>query len=356
VPKPATPRPITPRTIILAVAAVAAILISLAYRTRGASFRWDLFWSTLDHVDWRWLAVSICLILLSNVGRALRWQVMLRPLGRTLGIWKLTSDTAIGSTALVLFGRVGEVVRPYLIAIQTGLPLSSQAASWLLERTLDLLVVLLVFGGALLWVPLHNRRLDPEIQAALTAGGYVFGLTGAICLLLLLAFRDPRRRAQQRLLSALTFLPEAPYRHAEHMLEAFSSGVDCTRNGRLLTLLVAYTGIEWAIVVASCNALLRGLAATRALGTMDTLVLLGFISLGSVVEIPGLGGGMQVAAVVALTRIYGVPIEAATGTAILFWVVRSFAIIPFGLACAFHDGLNWKKLKLLSKKEILDAA
>ncbi len=125
----------------------------LAYRTRGATFRWDLFLATLEHVDWRWLAASICLILLSNVGRALRWQVMLRPFGHPIGVWRLTSDTAIGLTAGVLLGRVGEVVRPYLIAVQTGLPFSSQVAAWLLERMLDLLAVLLLCGYALIRIP-----------------------------------------------------------------------------------------------------------------------------------------------------------------------------------------------------------
>ena len=63
---------------------------------------------------------------------------------------------------------------------------------------------------------------------------------------------------------------------------------------------------------------------------------------------------MQVAIVVALTRIYGIPIEAASGVAVLFWVVSSLAIVPFGCACAFHEGLNWSKLKLLSAKQILE--
>jgi hypothetical protein len=338
----------------LAILAILLILVLLAYRSRGASFRWDLFWSTLHGLEWSWLAVSICLILLSNVGRALRWQVMLRPFGRSLGVWRLTSDTAIGLTAVVLLGRVGEVVRPYLIAIQTGLPLSSQAAAWLLERTLDLLVVLLFFGFALLWVPLHNRQLDPEIRTVLAAGGYVFGATGAICLLLLFAFRDPRRHAQQRILSALTFLPAEPYARAERMLEAFSQGVGCTRDPRSLTLLLGYTALEWAIIVASCTALLRAFPVTRQLGPTDVLVLLGFISLGSVVQVPGVGGGMQVATIIVLTRMYAVPLEAASGVAVLFWVVSSLAIVPFGLACAFHEGLNWSKLKLLSAKQILE--
>jgi len=342
------------RTLLLAVLASLLILVILAYRTRGVSFRWNLFLATLDHVDWRWLAASICLILLGNVGRALRWQVMLRPFGRPIGVWRLTSDTAIGLTAGVLLGRVGEVVRPYLIAIQTGLPFSSQAAAWLLERMLDLFAVLLLCGYALIRIPPYSWRLGPKLQEALAAGGYSLAIAGALCLVLLLAFRDPARRAQQRVLSALTFLPEHQQQRAAGMLEAFSQGVECTRDPLSLALLLGYTLLEWTVIVASSFTVFRGFTATRGFGLLDVLVLLAFITLGSLVQVPGLGGGVQVASIVALTRIYGVPLEAASGIAVVLWMVGSIAIVPFGVACAFHEGLNWSKLKLLSAKQILE--
>jgi len=358
-PEPAPSRRLPSRTLVLTVFATLFVLAILAYRTRGVSFRWDLFLATLQHVDWRWLVASICLILLSNVGRALRWQVMLRPLSRgigvrPIGVWRLTSDTAIGLTAGVLLGRVGEVVRPYLIAVQTGLPFSSQAAAWLLERMLDLLAVLLLCGYALIRIPPYSWRLGPKIQDALAAGGYSLAIAGVVCLFLLLAFRDPARRAQQRILSALTFLPEPQQHRAAKILEAFSQGVECTRDPGSLAQLVAYTLVEWAVIVASSFALFRGFPATQSFGILDVLVLLAFMTLGSVVQVPGLGGGVQVASIVALTRIYGVPLEAATGIAILLWIVSSIAIVPFGLACAFHERLNWSKLKLLSTKQILE--
>jgi uncharacterized protein (TIRG00374 family) len=339
--------------LILAILASLLVLVLLAYRTRGVTFRWDLFLATLDHVDWFWLAAAICLILLSNIGRALRWQVMLRPFKTNIGVWRLTSDTAIGLTAGVLLGRVGEVVRPYLIALQTGLPLSSQAAAWLLERMLDLLAVLILCGYALIRLPTESWRLGPKIQQAMVAGGYSLALAGAVCLVLLIAFRDPSGRAQQRVLSALTFLPEGQQRRVAQMLQAFADGVACTREPRLLALLLAYTLLEWVVIVASSFALFHAFAATRGFGPLDVLVMLAFMTLGNLVQIPGFGGGVQVASIVSLTRIYGVSLEAASGIAILLWAVNSVAIVPFGLACAFHEGLNWSKLKLLSAKQIL---
>lgn len=349
-----TSRPRPSRTLTLIVLAGLLVVAILAYRTRRVSFRSDLFLATLEHVDWRWLVASICLILLSNVGRALRWQVMLRPFGSPIGMWRLTSDTAIGLTAGVLLGRVGEVVRPYLIAVQTGLPFSSQVAAWLLERMLDLLAVLSLCGYALIRIPPDSWRLGTKVQDAMAAGGYSLAIAGTGCLALLLAFRDPARRAQNRILSALTFLPDERRRRAEDMLEAFSGGVECTRDPSSLALLLGYTLLEWVVIVASSFALFQGFPATRAFGPLDVLVLLAFMTLGSLVQVPGLGGGVQVASIVALTKIYGVPLEAASGIAILLWLVGSIAIVPFGLLCAFHEGLNWRKLKLLSTKRIME--
>jgi glycosyltransferase 2 family protein len=325
--------------------------LTLAYRTRGGSFRWNLLFVTIRQADWRWLAASISLILLSNVGRALRWQVMLRPLWNgqapRIGVWRLTSDTAIGLTAGVLLGRVGEVVRPYLIAVQTGLPFSSQLAAWFLERILDLLMVLLLCGYAL-------GTLSASIRSPLRAGGYLLLLIAVICLAVLMALRDPSRRAQRRIQAALSFLTEEQQSRVSRALDSVSQALECTRDPRLLVLLAVYTLLEWAVLVAANLALFRGFEATQRFGAMDALTVMAFMALGSLVQLPGVGGGSQAACILALTSMFRVSIEAASGVAIMLWVVGTIAIVPVGLACAFHEGLNWSKLKLLSTKQMLE--
>jgi glycosyltransferase 2 family protein len=353
-PEPVTIRSRPWRTLILTASAILLVLVLIAYRTRGLSFRWGLFWTTLGTLDWRWLIASICLILLTNVVRAVRWRVMLAPFGRPLGVWRLTSDTAIGLSAGALLGRAGEVIRPYLIAVQAGLPFSSQLAAWLLERVLDLLAVLLLCAYAFIRLPAYHRHLGPKIQDAVTAGGYLLAAAGVVCVVVLLAFGDPSGRAQQRISSALTFLPQHQQDRVGRVLDAFSQGLQCTRDPKSLALLVGYTLLQWAIVVGGSAALLLGFAATRSLGLWDILVLLAFMTLGSAVQVPGIGGGAQAALILALTGIYGLSIEAASGVAVWLWIVSTLAIVPFGLACAFHEGLNWSKLKLLSAKQILD--
>jgi len=338
------------------IAALVILLIPawIVLRLRGFSFDWQRFFITFQQLNWRWVAVSICLTLLGNFARAVRWQVMLRPTGASAGIWRLNSDTAIGYATVALLGRVGEVVRPYLIAADAGLPFSSQAAAWLLERMLDLFAVLMMFGFTLIRIPARGAHLSPAIQRGLEAGGFVFAAVGLVCLGVLAVFRNFPALAQRRILSALTMLPRPDYERVERILQAFSDGLECTRDTPTLAALTAYTALLWAVILGGFFALLRAFPATANFGLGDAVVLLGFMAFGALLQIPGVGGGVQMAAIVAFTGIYGLQLEAASSVAILLWAVPSIVIVLYGLGSAFQQGLNWGKLKLLSTKQILD--
>ncbi len=337
---------------VLASLALLAVLAIVWWRTRGGSFEWQLFLSTLYRIDWRWLALSILLMVFSFVCRAWRWEVMLRPLGARVGIRKLTYNTIIGFTAGVLLGRVGEVVRPYLIAVSAGVPFSSQMAAWLLERILDLLAVLLLFGFALIRVPAHGLALGPGLRWVLGAGGYLVTAIGILCVIFLLAFRNFSEPAQQRILSGLSFLPANYYKRSETLLKAFARGMESTRELKSVGLLLGYTGLLWAIIVVSNYALFRAFSSSVRLTFTDVVVMVGFLAFGGLIQIPGLGGGMQVTALVVLTEIFGVALESASGIALFLWVLTFVVIVPLGLLCAFHEGWNWSKLKQLSSQEI----
>src|SRR5580700_7561832 len=58
------PRRWTGRLLLLAAGAT-LVIAWLLYRVRGSTFQWQLFFSTLSHVNWAWLIVSIVLILLT---------------------------------------------------------------------------------------------------------------------------------------------------------------------------------------------------------------------------------------------------------------------------------------------------
>lgn len=336
-----------------AKAALAGVVLLVggvvAYRVWGASFQWGLFLGTLYHLNWIWLFVSILLTLLTYWARALRWDVMLRPLGRTVPLEKLISDTAIGFTAIVLLGRAGEAVRPYLISVSAGVSFSSQVAAWVLERIFDLLAVLLLFGFALAFIPGRGLSLGPALRWVLGVGGYLIAGIGVACLLFLILFRNFSEAARNRILSAVSFLPPNYYSRIEKMLATFSEGMESTRDSKSLALLVSYSGVLWAIIVASYFALFRSFPSTAAFKITDVVVFLGFLAFGSLLQIPGIGGGIQVVSVLVLTEIYRLPIESAAGVAVFIWFITFVVIVPVGLLCAFHQGLNWSKIRHLPK-------
>ncbi len=324
--------------IILTVLAAA-----LVYWLRGVeTFDWQRFLANLEHVDWLWLTLAIILIGLSYVGRAVRWELMLRPMRAKPVFRGILTATAIGFTATVLFGRAGEFVRPYLIARNENVSISSQIAVWVAERIFDLLMVLALFGFALT----HLREIaSPKTAMILQAGGWALALLSAVCLLSVVSFRFFHDGLQQRLVDSLGFLPEKPLIRITAFIESFGHGMLATRDNRSLVLLIVYSVLEWVVLVLSSYCTLRALPGTSALRLSDSIVVLGFVAFGHSVQLPGVGGGAQVATLFVLSELYGLQAEAASAATLLMWLVNIVTIVPVGLVLAFTEGLHWKEMR-----------
>ena len=317
----------------------------VVYRWRTSGFSWHEFTKALVNVDWSWLALAMALILATYVGRAMRWEVMLRPLQKHTSLWRVFSATAIGFTAVVLFGRAGEPVRPYLIAKKEGVTFSSQVAAWVVERMLDLLMVLVIFGIALSQISRSAIQHGPRVKLVLEAGGYMAGIIGAACLALLLGLRQFRGNVQQRLMDGMSFLPAVVSARIAKALASFGEGMESMRSGARTALLVLYTVVEWLVIAGAFGCVFKAFPATHDLGVTDVVILLGFVCLGSIVQIPGVGGGMQIVTVLVLTEFFGVTLEAASGIALVLWIITFVGIVPLGLVLAFHEGIQWRNLR-----------
>lgn len=120
--------------------------------------------------------------------------------------------------------------------------------------------------------------------------------------------------------------------------------MESTRSSSFTLLLVTYSLLEWLVIVGCFYCVFRAFPATAGLGFTDIVIVLGFVSFGSVVQIPGIGGGMQIVTVLVLTEFYGVGLEAASSVALILWLISFFLIVPIGLVLAFREGLKWHNL------------
>jgi hypothetical protein len=340
-------RPLLKKHHVGAASAIALTLAAVAfviYRWRTSGFDWHQFTNSLRNVDWQWMAGSIALILATYVGRALRWEVMLRPLTRP-NFLHVLSATCIGFTAVVLFGRAGEPVRPYLIARRSGVSFPSQMAVWVVERILDLLMILLIFGIALTQVSHSAIQPSPHVRTIFQAAGTAAGVAGAACLALLVALRQFKGNVQKRLLDALAFLPDRFHKRFEIFFAAFGEGMQSTRSSSFTFLIIGYSALEWMVIIGSYLCVFRAFPATAAMGVTDIVIVLGFICFGSIVQIPGVGGGMQIVTVIVLTQFYSIGLETASSVALILWLIAFVVIVPIGLILAFHEGIKWRNIR-----------
>ncbi len=328
---------------LLAVAAIAAGWF-LVDRWRRSGFDAQVFLSTLRQVDPRWLAAATALVLLTYYGRVLRWAVMIRHLTPKPSHWRLFSATAVGFTAVVLFGRPGEFVRPYLIARREGTAVSAQLAVWLLERICDMLVVLILFAFGLTQIP-DLASLGPKLNFLIEAGGRAVMALGGVCLVVLFVAGRHHEWAERRIHDALAILPAQPGDRAKRMVTAFLDGIESIRRPGSAALVAIYTILEWLVIAGAYYCLLEAFPATAGRSLSEVFAFLGLVALGSAVQIPGIGGGMQVASVIVLTELFSVSLSAATGIALLTWIITFVIIVPVGAAFALHEGINWRKLK-----------
>lgn len=333
----------------IALTILSLLLLWLAlFRWRDSGFEWAAFARTFVHLRWHWVALASLLGLSTYLGRALRWEVMLKPIAPRASLWNLIKATAIGFTAVVLLGRPGELVRPYLIATKEKVSMSSQMAAWILERILDLLTVLLVFGLALSQV--QAQEVGPRVGWVLQVGGRVVAVSCSICVVVLFVFRRYSEAIRCRLLESLTFLSPERQERADRLITAFLDGLRATRGDSSLLLLFAYSAAEWVLIGACYFCLFQAFPETSGLGWKDALIFMGFVSFGSIVQVPGIGGGMQIVTVVVLTELFRLPLELATSMALLTWAITFVVIIPPGLLLALHEGLTWKRLRRLESE------
>lgn len=336
--------------IALGAVLTAILLWVLIAQVRTRGFDWTLFAHTLKGLDWAWLLVATLSVYGTYYVRALRWAVLIRPVKPTPGLARILSATIIGFTAIALLGRPGEFVRPYLIAKAENVPLSSQLAAWLIERLYDLLIALAIFGFALSRVRSSAVAVGPSLSWVLRTGGIVVAIIAAVCLGVLIAIRQFAEPMRRRLLESLTFLSGEKFASAERLVNSFVEGISATKTGAATSEMIAYTGLEWLLIAFCYGSLARMFGPAIHFRWTDVLIFTGFVSFGSIVQIPGVGGGVQVVCVLVLTEIFGLPLEIASSFAILIWFITFVSIVPLGAILALRQGLSWALLRSVEQE------
>ena len=323
---------------------ILAVLVYLQYR-HWQSFDWGTFWAQTHRIRKIHVLHAIALIYVGYFLRSVRWKIFLQPVRPKAKMVDLVSPTVIGFTGLALLGRAGEFIRPYLIARRTELPFSSQLAVWAVERIFDVgaftvLMVLAIFlPSALPAIP------HPEYYLRFREGGFL--LIGVVLLLTVGAIVIRRsgdavaRWVEERFghLSA-----NLGHRTAQKIRE-FGRGLDTIHGPLSLLMLSAVSVGMWYIIALAYQEVTHSYGeAALEIPVSQHLILMGASMLGSMLQLPAVGGGSQMATIAALSSVFDVPPEMAASCGILLWLVTFAAVVPLGLVLAHHERLSLRKL------------
>lgn len=320
---------------LLALLSLCVIAIILAYRAWGWDFDWSLFLSSLSRMKFGWLIASVLVTMTTYWFRAARWQVLLAPL-KSVPILPLFSITLVGFSAIFLLGRAGEVARPLWLTRREKVALTSSVATIVVERFIDAIMLILLFLVALFAAEVpqgSSKTLDLLKSAAWIIAS--FAGTAMVALFFLRSH-------------GAWIVGKIPFRRVASAVDSFLQGLTFLRSGKSLALVLLDSSLLWIAIALQFWFMLLGMNFSLS-AAAATLVMVG-AGIGSIAQIPAIGGGFQAGYVFCMTAFLQVPLEQAIATSLLATVLSFGPTVAIAGFIMLAQGLSLGELKTSVQK------
>jgi glycosyltransferase 2 family protein len=109
-------------------------------------YNWASNWAQIQNANWLWVIVAAFFTLLAHISRAIRWRMLLQPLGFTPTVVNTTLAVCMGYFANYLLPRLGEVTRCGSLQTTEAIPLQKSLGTVVTERLVDVLILLGIFA------------------------------------------------------------------------------------------------------------------------------------------------------------------------------------------------------------------
>jgi glycosyltransferase 2 family protein len=321
-----------------------------------------LFWWFGRNLDWRevghrvgsanpyLLVAALAIICLSYGVRAFRWGALLKPLVPAR-LPDLFVATTIGFSAVFLIGRAGEFVRPVVLPMRDPrVRPSASLVTILVERIYDMMAVALMFALNLIW-------FRPVVTSEISFGRVRmvgFGMLAATILGLIFLVWYRRKSTWligiiERRVTRWRFVPQRLLKLVMRLLEQLSQALRVLVNARELAETIGWTVLLW-FGVALANFLVMHAFGLKV-GVSETLFVLGWSLVGSLVPTPGGAAGAFHAATAAGFLFLGVEKELAAAVSIVLHLVDFGPAVLFGVFYAIRGDLSISRLRTLVSPE-----
>ena len=318
--------------IIKFILGVLISVIGLYYAFRQINF-WEL-WIIIKNVNFILVILAIVILLLSNVIRAWRWQILVKP------IKDVSFEPAFSSIMIGYFGnsvlpfRMGEFLRAFVVADKTSLTASTAFGTIVIERILDFIGLSIVILLIMTVYPLTS------VGGSIIIGVIVLSLTAFIFFFLFGGFKSSLLVKIEK----LSLLRIGLLHKILLFIKNFLDGATTIRATNKLGIILLYTLIIW--IMYYCSTYLATIATGIELEWFGFGVLLISTTLAiSVPAAPGYVGTYHVAAVYILTNLFDVGRIDAQTAAIILHAVGTIPIVIIGAGYFLNSSVNFKDIK-----------
>jgi glycosyltransferase 2 family protein len=309
-------------TIVTLVLSVAC----LAWALHGVS--WTELWEEIRALDWRWVAVGAIADVLVYVIQGWRWSLLLLPVA-PVSPWNAVGAIYVGLFANeVLPLRAGELIRCFLMARWSKIPISVTLASGLIERVFDGIFLIVGLVLSLRYIRHYPLSVGQSRAIRILATGSIFlAILILLCAALLAVAMYWREQTLDTLLDARLF----------SWAHVFIEDLHRIGHSRFLyssaTVSIPYLLFQIVPIYAIMQAYgFDGVTWAQA-GALMVLLRLGSV----VPQAPGNVGLFQVLSTLGLT-LFGIPGAMARRFTLILWGVVTLPLLLVGFIALVASG------------------
>lgn len=306
-------------------------LLKLDYEQKVA------IWNSFMNAKWGWVAVVVFVSLLSHFVRALRWQLLFKPIGHTPSLRNTFGAVMVTYLANLAFPRLGEVMRCAMLRTSDNIPLEKSVGTVVTERLFDtLMFALIVLLGFLLMFSSVKDFLYDSLSEKMRSLPTMTGIAaaGVVALVAILViyklFHDK-------------LMKFSLYRKGFDLIQGCISGVKSILHlgPKSTVLFLIYSVIIYLLYIAGGWLILKAFVETQTLGFQTAFVIYLFGSVGMMISQGGLGA-YPVLVWQALT-LYGISEPTGLACGWLLWGSQQAIVVVVGLAFLIYFSLLKKE-------------
>jgi glycosyltransferase 2 family protein len=298
-------------------------LICLVWTLHGAGF--GQLRHEIAHLQWGWVAAAVVFDVLVYMVQGWRWILVLRPVD-SVSVWNSIRAIYVGLFANeVLPLRAGEIIRCYLLAGWTDIPVSVTLASALIERIFDGLWLIICLFLTVRYVRLPHRFV---------IGGFFLAALLLIFGILLGIAMFSKQQTLDTLLNAKWF----------NWVHVLIADLHLIGHSRYL-YYAALASLPYLLIqVLPIYALIRAYHHLSGVSFGAAFALLVILRLGAVIpQAPGNLGTYNGIAAVGL-HLFGVPMATAKRFSFILWASITLPLLIAGFIAVAITGVKMGEL------------